>query len=404
MTMQYGSVRQHRYRSVAAWLDQIRLLAGLPYPDWTLMPSVMALAKTHVDGGVFSFMWFDHALERPSALWIDPINDAAYQGFLDGHQDIFCEYPVQVMLGSRGRAIRFLEETPEYETGPMYRNVLQPLGVHWGMGVPVFLGNGRTGFVSVCRNREQGRYSDIDWSLWEQFADALGELGRGTYQWSSLPAAALRETDSTTLWLGSDGRIVTHGPSLRKILFLLQRKELGPPLWARCDRQALPCELLHAAEQVGLPDAPLRRQLELARDSGRFNIVIEQMQSTPELPLAPQSISIRHHEPADIAVARSLWGWPMSLQEKRILVATARQASLTQIADLLNISQGTLKGYINALLARFSAESRDELMTRVLTQGLNEKDLHCDLPPLCRQFTMTSKHAASREDAEQVLQ
>ena len=46
------------------------------------------------------------------------------------------------MVQTRGRAIRMLENTPEYEAGPMYRHVLRPFGVHWGMGVPVALGDG----------------------------------------------------------------------------------------------------------------------------------------------------------------------------------------------------------------------------------------------------------------------
>lgn len=369
MGARHSGLREQRYQSVTAWLDQVRLVAGLDHPDWALMPSLMALAKAHVDGDVFSFMWFDQALEKPAALWIDPVNDAAYQGFLAGHPEIFDEYPVQVMLESRGRAIRALEGTPEYTTGPMYRNVLEPLGVHWGMGVPVRLGNGRTGFVNVCRRRERGPYGDADWALWERFAICLSELGRATYRWSSLPSAPLRETDSTILWLAKDGRIVTHGASLRRILFLLQRRELAPPLWARCDRQALPDELLQAVEQVTQAQLSQRIELSLERETGRFHAIVEQMQSTPELPLAPLSIAIRHHEPVDLALARSLWSWPMSLQEKRIMVATARQASLQQMADVLDISQGTLKGYINALLARFSADARSTLMAAALATG-----------------------------------
>jgi DNA-binding CsgD family transcriptional regulator len=359
-------VREGHYQSIKAWLDQVRLVAGLPYPDWALMPSLVTLAKAHVNGDVFSFMWFDSALERPAALWIDPVNDAAYQGFLAGHPDIFDEYPVQIMLNSRGRAIRALENTPEYATGPMYRSVLEPLGVHWGMGVPVTFGGGNVGFVSVCRHRDRGPYGDADWALWEKFAACLGELGGARYRWSVLPAAAFRETDSATLWLGRDGRILTHGSSLRRILFLLQSKELGPPLWARCDRKALPEELLNAVEQLSQPDAAGRVELDLERDSGRFHAVIEQMQSTPDFPLAPLGISIRHQEPIDLAVARLLWTWPMSPQEKRILVATARQASLNQTAEVLGISPGTLKGYINTLLARFALESRDDLLEEVL--------------------------------------
>ena len=355
-----------RYRSVTAWLDQIRLVAGLDYPDWVLMPSLMALAKAHVDGNVFSFMWFDQALERPAALWIDPVNDAAYQGFLAGHPEIFDEYPVQIMIGSRGRAIRVIEETPEYETGPMYQNVLRPLGVHWGMGVPVVLGNGTTGFVNVCRRRERGRYSDADWALWETFAERIGEVGRSRNRWSELPAADFRETGSTSLWLSADGSILTHGPSFRRILFLLQQKALGPPLWTRCDRLALPIELLAAADQALQQECPSRIALILERDSGRFECEIERMQSTPELPHPSIGMTLRHFEPVDLAVARKLWGWDMSPQEKRIVVATARHAKLLQTAELLGISVGTLKGYINALLNRFGVSSREELVSSVL--------------------------------------
>ena len=95
------------------------------------------------------------------------------------------------------------------------------------------------------------------------------------------------------------------------------------------------------------------------------------MQSTPGLPLAPLSISIRHHEPVDLAVARSLWAWPMSPQEKSIVVATARQASLGQTADILGISPGTLKGSINALLtAVLGSGSRCDASSAVAEFGL----------------------------------
>ena len=51
---------------------------------------------------------------------------------------------------------------------------------------------------------------------------------------------------------------------------------------------------------------------------------------------------------------------------KRILIATARHASLAQMAGSLGIGLGTLKGYNNTLLDRFGVESRDALLARVL--------------------------------------
>ena len=76
-------------------------------------------------------------------------------------------------------------------------------------------------------------------------------------------------------------------------------------------------------------------------------------------------------EPVDLAVARSLWAWPMSPQEKSIVVATARQASLGQTADILGISPGTLTGSINALLtAVLGSGSRYDASSAVAEFGL----------------------------------
>ncbi len=355
-----------RNRSTAAWLAHVRLAASLPYPSWVLMPTLLTLAREHVDGAVFSFMWFDRAEERPTALWIDPINDAAYRGYLAGHPEIFMEYPVQQMLEGRGRAIRALERTPEYETGPMYQCVLRPLGVHWGMGVPVAMGGDGLGFVSVCREREKGSYDDADWGLWDRFADCLGGLESRLNRWATLPCADFRETTSSTLWLDREGRLRTHGPMLRRLLFLLRHKGLGPPDWSRCDSSALPAEILPALASMFDEHAPSTLERRLECDAGRFHFVLERMQVTPEQPEPLVGVTIRHHEPLDLIAARRLWGWPLSPQEKRILIATARHASLAQMAGSLGIGLGTLKGYNNTLLDRFGVESRDALLARVL--------------------------------------
>ena len=190
-------------------------------------------------------------------------------------------------------------------------------------------------------------------ALWDRFAASLAELDRPDGRWQMPPCPDFLETDSATLWLDANGRLLTHGPSMRRLLFLLQEKGLGPPAWSRCDDQALPPEICAAATPLFFANSPPRRELMLSREAGHFHFVLERMQATPELPKPPLCITIRHHEPTDLAVARRLWGWAMSPQEKRILIATARHASLAEMADSLDISLGTLKAYNNELLARF---------------------------------------------------
>ena len=366
-----GGAAVPHHAAITAWLNHLRLIAEMPYPGWVLMPTLMTLARAHIDGTVFSFMWLAPDSERPAALWIDPVNEAVYRGFIAGQPEIFDEYPVQTMVQTHGRAIRMLENTPEYEAGPMYRHVLRPFGVHWGMGVPVALGNGSTGFANVCRRHEQGRYSDEEWALWDRFAASLAELDRPDGRWQMPPCPDFLETDSATLWLDANGRLLTHGPSMRRLLFLLQEKGLGPPAWSRCDDQALPPEIRAAAASLFLASSPPRCELMLSREAGHFHFILERMQATPDIPKPPLCITIRHHEPTDLAVARRLWGWAMSPQEKRILIATARHASLAEMADSLDISLGTLKAYNNELLARFQTDSRPALLAKVLASGRN---------------------------------
>ena len=76
-------------------------------------------------------------------------------------------------------------------------------------------------------------------------------------------------------------------------------------------------------------------------------------------------IAIRHQEPADIALARKLWGWPLSPQEKRILIASLRRPSLAQLAETLGLTVGTLKGYINEMKKRADVASLHALVARV---------------------------------------
>lgn len=70
--------------------------------------------------------------------------------------------------------------------------------------------------------------------------------------------------------------------------------------------------------------------------------------------------------PAERRVHRSLHGPLISPQEKRILIASTRAASLADVTAALNITLGSLKDYLNGLLRRYEVSSRAEMVDRVL--------------------------------------
>lgn len=70
--------------------------------------------------------------------------------------------------------------------------------------------------------------------------------------------------------------------------------------------------------------------------------------------------------PAERRVHLSLHGPPISPQEKRILIASTRAASLADVTAALNITLGSLKDYLNGLLRRYEVSSRAEMVDRVL--------------------------------------
>lgn len=360
-----------RYRTQRVWLDHLRILAGLPYPSWALIPVVMALIRKRLPGTVASFVWFDQGSAQPLALWVDPPIAAAYAGFVDHYEKILVELPLRLMLDTHGRIIRQIEHLPEYETSEHYRRVFVPYGIHWGMAGPVSLGGGQVGVASLCRPHAEGPYGDLDWDTWARVTSILGGLGRMENSWLSLsPAPFRREMRVTTLWLARDGKILAQGEDSYALLFFAHAGRFGAPDWMRDDQLALPQPVRTVLQSLWQdPRGHVRSELVMDLNYCSIRFVLEKM---PVRALAEESVvslSIHHRQKLDLALAEALWGWPMSPQEKRIVIASARHPSLGDLARVLGLTVGTLKSYINRLQRRFNVDSRDELIAQVMADS-----------------------------------
>ena len=264
-----------------------------------------------------------------------------------------------------------MEEAPDYEQCPAYTKFYAPYGIHWGMCVPVEMSNedkGALALMGVGRGKAGGRYSDEEWARWDRAGAALRPLDRQPNPWADLPAAGYHEARYAMLWIDRHGHIVARGREAHSILFLAQPSGMGSPDWARPDWHALPCEARTAAQAMFADNGEQEIALSLSsiQPWGRFDFRLEKMSVNLGKPEPIIAITLRHYEPADIAVARKLWGWPLSPQEKRVLIATARNASLAQIAELLGLTVGTLKNYINELQTRLHTDSRQAFIERIL--------------------------------------
>jgi DNA-binding CsgD family transcriptional regulator len=272
------------------------------------------------------------------------------------------------MLQSRGRLMREGTASEDFEQSRIYSELLRHYGVRWGLCATVHFGEGSAaGFLSIYRAREAGPYSEADQVRLDKVAAVMCDFDRQANPLAKLPAAGYREAVTSSLLLHRDGRILGQSPEARDMLFLARRTGMGPPEWTRPDWHALPAEVSVVVEEMFAETAPsLRRELLQKLDWGRFDFVLEKMPLALDGVEPIISVTIRHHEPLDIAVARSLWGWPFSPQEKRILIASARNPGRAQLAQTLGLAEGTLKEYINDLQSRMGVASRQEMIDRVL--------------------------------------
>lgn len=353
-------------RHGAAWLAHLELLAALPYPAPVLMPTVLAAVRSgfQADFGGFGLVSGEHL--QPVAYWTERMTVQALRALAAHQEEMFTEFPLRQQLESDGEVVRQIQAMPGYEDHWHYREILQPLGMRWALCVPVFDAQGGCdGFLYLYRSADGGPFSAAEQARLRAARDRLRSLHEHP-QATPLPPCPLRTASTAVLNLDSSGRMLAKGQKAIELLYLCHDARMGMLDWAADDLTALPAPVREMLQ----PLLAQRSGAEVGRctldqAAGRFDFRAECLRATGTD--APQvALTITHLEPADMAVARQLMDWPLSSQEKRLLIASVRQPSQQQLAEHLGITVGTLKSYINRLQAKLELPSRQAILDKVL--------------------------------------
>lgn len=355
-------------RHEAAWLAHLELLAALPYPAPVLMPTVLAALRGgfKADFGGFGLVQGEHL--QPVAYWTERMTVPVFRALAAHLDEMFTEFPLRQQLESDGEVVRLIQTMPGYEDHWHYRDILGPLGIRWAMGVPVFdLQGGCDGFLYLYRSAEDGPFSNAEQARLRAARDRLRALSH--FSDVDLPPCPLRPAGTAVLNLDASGHMLAKGQKAIELLYLCHDARMGMLDWAADDLSALPAAVRDTLQPLLAvtpgPDV-LRCTLDLA--AGRFDFRAERLLATgtdqPQV-----AVTITHLEPTDITVARQLMDWPLSTQEKRILVASTRQPNSQQLADHLRVTVSTLKSYINRLQAKLGQSSRQAIIDQLLTQA-----------------------------------
>lgn len=350
------------YTSERAWLDHLRLMTELPYPSWALIPSIVSVVKHHLKADVFNFGWSEPDALRPKAEWMNPVVDQAYCFFMANKDDVFQELSIRAMLERTDQSLPKRESAPAFDL----KQLLGPNGVCWGASTPFAIGGNKLGLLSLYRRDSEGSYSDAEWNRLDEVGSILGQLDRET-GFKDLPATQFGKAQTASVLLNLQGQIVSYSPEARERLFLSRQTGTTPPEWSRTDKQALPHAVQAAFDELVATESACDRRVQVLDFAwGRFEFTLEKMPIVSNDWDCVINVVIQHHEPLDVILARALWGWPLSPQEKRILIASTHNPSLAQMAEVLDISLGTLKGYINELQSRLEVASRQQLIDKIL--------------------------------------
>lgn len=360
-------------RAEAAWLGHLELLAELPYSGRVLMPSVLAAVRAgfQAELGVFFWVTREHGALKPVALWTERTNGAIVEILRTRLAEVFADFPLQIQLDTDGDLIRQLQAMPGDEESWIYTEGLHPLGVHWGLSVPLLDDQGEChGFMYIYRAKSDGPYSDEDNRRLKRARDRLRQLGARSP--GALPPCPARFRCAANFHFDAHGRMTARSAFGLELLYLYQDLGEGLLQWNAEDLSALPAQargivtgMLEAVRR-GQPARPASYRVDLA--AGLFHFHAETLTG---LNGSGPVVAVRmcHHEPLDVAVARALLHAPYSLQEKRILVASTRAPSLNDLAEHLGITVGSLKVYINRLQAKAGLSSRQAIIERLLAEA-----------------------------------
>jgi DNA-binding CsgD family transcriptional regulator len=355
----------------AAWLSHLELLAELPYPGRVLMPVVLAAVRREFDGAPLGFfVWVDGDSEelKPAAIWCERVNGAMTDLMRTRLPEAFENFPLKPQLDTDGELIRILQAQPGDAENWVYKEGFHPLGVHWGISAPL-LDRSRHchGFIYIYRALGREPWSNEDNQRLKRARDRLVELGQRSA--TSLPPCPYRFRHSAQFLFDREGKMLARSAHGVELLYQYQDFNENFVPWNTDTLAALPAQARAIVTTMGSELArgedvqPISNAVDLP--AGRFEFHAEPLNpiGSGEAKLA---IRISQYEPLDIAVARALMNTSFSLQEKRILVASARKPSLQALADYLGITVGTLKIYINRLQAKAGKSSRQEIIDSLL--------------------------------------
>lgn len=354
-------------RNEATWLAHLELLAELPYPAPVLMPTVLAALRSgfNADFGGFGLVSGEHL--QPVAYWTERMTVSALRALAVHQDEMFTEFPLRQQLESDGEVVRLIQTMPGYEDHWHYRDILGPLGMRWAMCVPVFdQQGGCDGFLYLYRRAESGPFSNAEQARLRAARDRLRSLHQ--HPPAGLPPCPLRAAGTAVLNLDTSGQMLAKGKKAIELLYLCHDARMGMLDWAADDLTALPAPVRDMLQPLLATSTGTDMGLcSVDVAAGRFDFRAERLLATgtdqPQV-----AVTITHLEPTDITVARQLMNWPLSSQEKRLLIASVRQPSQQQLAEHLGITIGTLKSYINRLQAKLGQPSRQAIIDKVLKQ------------------------------------
>lgn len=380
--------RAPRRRSPAtAWLQQLKLLAELPYQPAVLLPSVLATLRHGVRADFGNAIQLQPDTLAPLRMTTERFSEPTTRYAQQWPQDFFELQPIATQVASDGDSLRRYALSPEYEHCRPYLHYYGPLGARWSTGVPLRDAAGRAhALLFLHRRREWGPFSDAEQALLRRARQALMPLtaprSAAAPAPGDVPQHSLRA--SASIVVGQNGRFLGVSSQASRMLFDSQLPQPGDTRWASPSLEALPRAVADAARALlrhtgAGPLPPL--QSSFPGLAGQFRYRVEALDApAPEgagadSSVRPAMLAIHVHElePTAVALARRLMHWPLSQQEKRVLVASITCPEQQPLARHLGITTNTLKSHVNHMLRRTKAASRQALVSQILQGGDGER-------------------------------
>ena len=348
------------------WLAHLRLLAGLPHTAPALAPALLATVREGFRADFGALVWGgggEGANAGNAALYCERMTEPVLRWIATHFESMNDVLPFELEKVTDGDVYRQFMRDRGYEGSPWHTGVYEPLDVRWGMGVPLLNPVGEPiGFMYLHRNRHAGPFSEEEQNRLRRAREQLAGLGQCRLDDSKMVRRAVR---SGLLRFGAQGRVKARSAAAYELLFLCHDLKLERVQWMADDLTALPPPVAaQVRAMLAGASTPGSTTQVLEMTGGTLEFRIERMLDLRGDPEVLVVISLL--EPLDVAVARQLLHWPLTVREKQVVIASIKPSSQRELADALGCTVGTLKGYLNDLYAKFGVRSREEMIERLL--------------------------------------